>query len=283
MKRGAAILGMGRSGTSMTANAFAAAGYFPGDQQDLIPADSLNRRGYYENRGIVEANDRLLRSLGRYWFAPPTADELAHAHLPMLQDVTRAWDLLLVEASGMPVVVKDPRIGILLPVWHDIISANLEVVLVVRHPVEVAWSVRPGAQVPVQCALAAWELHMKLLLRAFGGQTVTVLPYRHVLERPQLSVEIVQAVTSRLLPEQQRIVDSRAAEQAVDDSLRHNRAPADGERSALTRTQENLWTFLGGLPAGTQLLSSYTDVDDESATEIVQYWAHSNDMIEQLS
>ena len=124
---------------------------------------------------------------------------------------------------------------------------------------------------------------MKLLLRAFGGQTVTVLPYRHVLERPQLSVEIVQAVTSRLLPEQQRIVDSRAAEQAVDDSLRHNRAPADGERSALTRTQENLWTFLGGLPAGTQLLSSYTDVDDESATEIVQYWAHSNDMIEQLS
>ncbi len=282
MKRGVVILGMARSGTSLAANAFVAAGYYAGEPQDLVPADPFNPHGYYETFGIGDPNERLLRSLGRYWFAPPTADELAHASPALLEEVRRPWDRLLGQASDTPVVLKDPRIGVLLPVWRDMLG-DLEAVLVVRDPVEIARSVGARDQVPASYVLAAWELHMKLLLRAFGGQTVTVMPFRRVLEQPAMSVAIVEAVTSRLGPEQQRAVNAELATEAVDQSLHRGRPSADQARNALTATQADLWQLLDRLPPGTQVLPDYPDTDDEYALETVQHWADRYSPIDDLN
>jgi hypothetical protein len=46
------------------------------------------------------------------------------------------------EAGGAPVVVKDPRIGVLLPLWDDLLRSTLHPVLVVRDPFRASWALR---------------------------------------------------------------------------------------------------------------------------------------------
>ena len=52
-------VGMHRSGTSLTASLLEGLGMcLPGE---LIPGDAANLTGYFENRSIVDAQEKLLR------------------------------------------------------------------------------------------------------------------------------------------------------------------------------------------------------------------------------
>ena len=58
-------VGMHRSGTSLTASMLKSLGIcLPGE---LIAADSANLSGYFENRTIVAAQEKLLQDLGYWW------------------------------------------------------------------------------------------------------------------------------------------------------------------------------------------------------------------------
>ena len=72
------ILGSGRSGTSMVAGLFRDSGYYLGF--DLLAASAANPYGYFEDTGITEINNLLLRwMLG--WGRQP--------HLPGLSPAAR--------------------------------------------------------------------------------------------------------------------------------------------------------------------------------------------------
>ena len=58
-------VGMHRSGTSLTASILESLGIcLPGE---LIAADAANMKGYFENRSIVDAQEKLLKDLGYWW------------------------------------------------------------------------------------------------------------------------------------------------------------------------------------------------------------------------
>src|SRR5215467_2732907 len=59
-----AILGMGRSGTSALAGGLKILGVDLG--RNLIAADELNTKGYFENTAVVTLNRSLLRAIGSY-------------------------------------------------------------------------------------------------------------------------------------------------------------------------------------------------------------------------
>lgn len=60
------MLGMHRSGTSMITRALVCLGVDLGD--DLLDAVAgSNERGFWEDRSIVDLNDRLLAALGSRW------------------------------------------------------------------------------------------------------------------------------------------------------------------------------------------------------------------------
>ena len=67
MNRSEVVLcvGMHRSGTSLTASMLESLGiHLPGE---LIAADSANQSGYFENKTIVDAQEKLLQDLGYWW------------------------------------------------------------------------------------------------------------------------------------------------------------------------------------------------------------------------
>lgn len=136
------VVGAPRSGTSMLAGLFVDAGHRAG--RHLIPPGPSNPAGFHEDLDVNAANDDLLAPLGRDPWPGTTAPP---RHLQWL-GAYRAWvgedgpaDALGALVPPPPFVLKDPRFCYSLPAWRPVLR-EVVVVVIVRHPVEVAASVR---------------------------------------------------------------------------------------------------------------------------------------------
>ncbi|MEM6901324.1 MAG: hypothetical protein AAF583_16335, partial [Pseudomonadota bacterium] len=127
------ILGMHRSGTSLVAQACAAAGISPGPPGDLLAAQSDNPLGFYENRYLVEINDQFLKSAEASWFSP--AEESSWDSLPGDSLKHRVDSLLksLAAYEGSTYLLKDPRLCLTYPAWKPSLKGH-EFVFVYRSP-----------------------------------------------------------------------------------------------------------------------------------------------------
>ncbi|MEP1552273.1 MAG: hypothetical protein ABJJ44_07250 [Paraglaciecola sp.] len=114
------VLGMHRSGTSMLTSMVEASGYHCGD--NLQPPGSDNPNGYWEDLVMLRINESLLRALGKDWSSLGTPE---YSEIEELL----CFDELKSEAVGyltqqinkyQRLVVKDPRVCILLPFWLSV-------------------------------------------------------------------------------------------------------------------------------------------------------------------
>jgi hypothetical protein len=177
------VLGMHRSGTSMLAGALAALGGVVPD--DLLEPAPDNPVGFFEGREVVEAHDELLRSIGASWddprpLPPGWVDTLAarRAAERLRSGVDRS-------PAGGPLVLKDPRLCRLLPLWrtHVLPAADEALaLLVVRSEAAVTASLsrREG-----YAADAAILLHSRYLAEAVAG--CDGLPVAVVVDEEMLS------------------------------------------------------------------------------------------------
>lgn len=247
---GVLVLGMHRSGTSAVAGMFARAGFFPGREDELMPPGEDNPAGYYENWQVYRANELVLEKLGRSWFDPPAREAQLAAQTSLLPILRAPLEDLIDGADGAPVVLKDPRISVMLPLWEQALAGRLHPVLVVRDPIEIARSLLLRDGTPPPFGLAAWEVHMSALLEHLDGREVTVAPYAALMSDPSLAPQLVATAAARLDPGRSRRVDTVQPADAIRPTLRHNEAADVDHDEQLTRHQQELWDFLASLPHG---------------------------------
>jgi hypothetical protein len=134
------VVGMHRSGTSAVTRVVNLLG--AGIARDLTPpqADN-NERGFWESEAIIAIHDELLAALGAAWDYP--------FQLPknwLQSNFAREAKRKLAErigndfADSRTLVVKDPRIARLLPLWLELLDElQIEPLLVIpfRNPLEV--------------------------------------------------------------------------------------------------------------------------------------------------
>jgi hypothetical protein len=138
------VIGMHRSGTSFAARALALLGLSLGDESALMPPGPDNTAGYWENQQIKEFDDELLSHLGGAWDFPPVLVPGWEEDPSLVPFAERARSIVA-EAFGpdagvgSPIVIKDPRISLLLPFWRTVLPITTTIVLV-RSPHEVARS-----------------------------------------------------------------------------------------------------------------------------------------------
>lgn len=251
---GVIVLGMSRSGTSAVTEMFHRAGFHVGGDEELMRADYSNPRGYFENLRVFAENERILAESGGSWIDPPTAEALLIGGAETSARLRELLEQICSESPGHPIAVKDPRIGVLLPVWKPAFQDSLHPLLVVRHPVEIAMSLSRRDATPIPVVIAAWELHMAGVLAAFQGESVTLVQYAQLLEEPELAGRLVAEVSERLDPALRPAVDPSRASDSHDPELRRNRAEAEEPGTRLTAFQEDLWHHLSELPSGTGIL-----------------------------
>lgn len=255
---GVVVLGMHRSGTSAIAGLFADVGYFVGLPEDVLGVNETQPGGHNENQRVIDLNDSLFESVGREWVDPPRDDELAGL-LSRSDRVTRLIDDLLAEGGGAPLVLKDPRINALLPVWHAAIADRLMPVLTVRDPVEVAMSLSRRLEgalplIPIPQALAIWEIYTVRTLQYLVGKQVLVAPYAQLFESVDVAHDLVGAASAALMPEMRDRLDLSHAGSRITDALYRNHARPTDHPVTLTLRQARLWDHLASLASGPQTL-----------------------------
>lgn len=149
------LVGMHRSGTSALTRVLSlCGGALPAR---LLPPDAGNPSGYWEPLGAVDLDDAYLRARGSSWYDTrfDPRPEPADAGL-----VERIADFLSTGfARGSPLLVKEPRITLLLPAWlaaADALEMPARIVHVVRDPFEVAASLAVRNGIGTEHALALW-------------------------------------------------------------------------------------------------------------------------------
>jgi len=160
------IAGAHRSGTSMVTRLLHGCGLYLGPKNALMPPQADNPDGFWEHLGFVALNDELLEALGGAWDLPPKINEnLSDERLEPLRMKAR----LLIE--GFPSARiwgwKDPRNSLTLPFWEELLP-GLKTLIIVRNPLEVAYSMRKRNGTSYAFGLRLWEIYNRRLIEAAG-------------------------------------------------------------------------------------------------------------------
>ena len=166
-KQGVLVLGMHRSGTSAISSAFESAGYFAGNQEDLIPGGTFNPLGHFERKSTAAFFDSLLNELGFSWFNPPPHDQETPKQNVVSEKVAKYFSELrtnLSQESSKEILLKDPRFCLFFPAINGALKSDFLNVFVFRNPLEVAASLSVRDGIPIAVGLDLWEVYMSSLL-----------------------------------------------------------------------------------------------------------------------
>jgi hypothetical protein len=223
-RRVLAVLGMHRSGTSALTGAIAGCGFALG--MHLVPPAPDNPSGYFENATAVDINDELLLALGRGWddLRPLPAGWQAGEAASLATRRIAAW-LRDEFAQDDDIVLKDPRLCVLFPLWRSAFLASgivPSVVLATRPVSEVVASLATRDDLDATHASLLWLKHMLGAEHASRGLVRTAVSYDHFVLQPV--IELDRCLSELGAPKPGRDVMLHAVA-AVDQGKRHHRAP----------------------------------------------------------
>lgn len=216
------VIGMHRSGTSALAGALSTLGLAV--PRDLMPPQADNPRGFYEPVGVAALNDRILAELGASWDQPTIISPAAGRRLgdTYLAD---AMGALRKSFDGAPaVVLKDPRISLLQPLWDRALRAAgyaPRYVLIHRNPLDVAASLEARNGLTRRHAFRLWLAYVLAALDVERDARLSaVVGYEELLELPRFLLAGI-AAGAGLRPADPEL-DAAAA--LLDASERHQRS-----------------------------------------------------------
>ena len=145
------LLGMHRSGTSCLAGMLAAARVASSG-----PAirNWDNARGHHEMLDLVRLDEAVLAHSGGHYLTPPREVRWTEAQ------AAERDRLLSTPIDGLPPLLKDPRMLLVLPFWRAS-SIPCRTIGIVRHPLAVARSLAMWREMPLADGVALWLAHAR--------------------------------------------------------------------------------------------------------------------------
>ncbi len=219
-----AVLGMHRGGTSAVTRGLTALGVELG--LNLVEPGFDNPTGFWEDREIVDLNDRLLHQIGisyesvalvpRNLHTDPDFEALRSDATKLVQsrlDINPLWGL------------KDPRLCRLLPFWKPIFNqcaATVCYVISVRDPLSVAHSLQARNQFPVPKSFLLWLQHYAGAVCATHGTTREFVEFDALIDHPSAMLERVATTLGLPLTAERTAAIGQFAESFVSTELRHH-------------------------------------------------------------
>jgi len=222
--RAIAVLGMHRSGTSAITRGLAALGVFLCN--DFLDAQPENPTGYWEDKGIVDLNERVLKTLGLTWdaVAPVDLTLLESNAMRKLRSAAAAY-IRRAFCSNALWGFKDPRTMRVLPFWLGVFAAcavDDSYLLFIRNPMSVAKSLFARQQMPLDTAMQLWLAYGIPFFGRTAGKAMIVVDYDRFMLEPRRELEriarglAIAPGEKKLAPE----IDTFTNE-FLDDKLRH--------------------------------------------------------------
>lgn len=180
------ICGMHRSGTSAVAGELAAhGGTLPAN---LIERNEGNPKGFIESESVIRVNDETLALFGSHWRDP---SPLPNDWLGIAQErgqLNAAVEVLKNRPPGAhPLIIKDPRICRLLPLWLSAahyLDMPTSALIVLRNPIAVADSLWKRNHIPTSHTHQLWARYHIDLIAALGKTDYQALEFEHFAANP---------------------------------------------------------------------------------------------------
>jgi hypothetical protein len=209
---------MHRSGTSLIARLIYNAGGDFGNPETFYRPDKWNSEGYYEQPEIFKINRKLLHGFwGRisYFF-------LSEEQNILKRGKKQSKQIQYLSAKYKGKFIKDPRFCLTLPAWIENGAQVGKIVVVVREPIQVAYSLKKRNHISVKLGLKLWFEHNSRLLNYIKDIPHVFLFYNYLLDSEKSFVEV-----KRMLD----FLDIRKTEKEIADiikktiktSMNHNR------------------------------------------------------------
>ncbi|HEX3458836.1 MAG TPA: hypothetical protein VHR97_12870 [Candidatus Baltobacteraceae bacterium] len=219
-----AVLGMHRSGTSAITRGVAALGVFLGN--DFLDAQPENPTGYWEDKGIVDLNERVLGALGLTWDAVAPVD-LSLLDSNAARKLRRTAGAYIRRAFCRNALwgFKDPRTMRVLPFWLDVFAAcavDDAYLLVIRNPMSVAKSLFARQQMPLETALQLWLAYGIPFFDRTAGKVTMVVDYDRFMIEPRRELQRI-AHGLAIDPSENEVAREidRFTNEFLDEKLRH--------------------------------------------------------------
>jgi glycosyltransferase involved in cell wall biosynthesis len=131
------VLGMHRSGTSLTTQLLHYAGVYTGKQKDHLQPSQHNPKGYWELKELVKLDRMLLYLAGGDSYSPPSSDSLRTIRAaPRIKNLLGYFDGY--RKWGM----KDPRLCLTFPIFEPHLPEDTKLIWVKRNPKSIAKSLQ---------------------------------------------------------------------------------------------------------------------------------------------
>jgi hypothetical protein len=220
----------------------------------LMPPQADNPDGFWESLPVVEFNNRLLQEVGRAWDDPRPIDWAWWTRPAQRRRwIDEARQLLLREfPEGELIVLKDPRIGRLLPVWLEACEeAGFApvVLLCCRNPLEVAASLAQRNGLDTRQATLLWLGYMLDAEAASRGLPRALVPFADLLD--DWRVPLAQAYEAiGLEPPALDGGPADAIDGVLDAGKRHHHVTTDQvlRNEALSPLLKDAWVALQTRP-----------------------------------
>lgn len=270
--RAVLVLGMHRSGTSAIARGLAALGVYLGN--DFMAAQPENPTGYWEDNGIVDIDERLLKTLGLQWDSLAAIERSAFRRWRVQMLRRRAARYCRRNFSAAPLWgFKDPRTIRLLPFWLDVLRAcraDDRYVVAIRNPRSVAASLYERRKMPADDAYRLWLAHMVPFLGDVLHRPLVVVDYDLLMQQPRAQLLRMTRVLDAQTDDRADEID-RFVNEFLDAGLRHGAFSPDQLDDAtpaarLTRDAYLLLYALAqdrGRPADAEFAASWERIGSE--------------------
>jgi len=213
---------MHRSGTSTMSGILYHAGLDLGKSN--MGGNPHNPKGFFENYEIMSFNERLLQKHKINWHNTTDLQETDYSRPEWAKERSNLATLILNEyQSGPSILIKDPRICLLLPFYIEVfIEQDIEptFTIVSRNPHEIARSLEKRDHFPY---LKSYFLCMDYVLRAekkSRGFKRIFIDYKDILRDPLFALQVVlqNCIPGHISPNGYR----SAIENYVEPALNHS-------------------------------------------------------------
>lgn len=153
------------------------------ESAEFIRAAEDNPEGFWEHKAIVACNDELLEATGGAWDNPPALPPQGADDPRVAALVPAAEEALAGLRTHAHWGFKDPRTSLTVPFWLDL-EPELHFVVCVRHPLEVALSLKQRNQNSYSLGLMLWERYYAAVLEAVPSDRRLVSHYEAFFADP---------------------------------------------------------------------------------------------------
>jgi len=228
------VLGMHRSGTSMTMRLLNLCGVYVGEANELLIGEiSANEKGYWENEAVIKINEKILSLFNGSWHNPPTFPEEWVNDERLSEIKNEAKDFVeIMNVKSNTWGFKDPRTCLTLPFWQSLIP-NITYIIPTRNPIEVTNSLlkRDQKNMPInaQKMLFLWGRYWMDILKNTKDQKRFFVLYKDLLSN--WKVELGKVLNFINLKDLSFDDKEKEIEDFIDPSLRHQKVEKESDLS----------------------------------------------------